>query len=63
VAAPGALALALAFDDVGTGGSLLALVSGLLLAGAGIGICFAPLTGPQLRSSTGIGGSIVRGSS
>jgi EmrB/QacA subfamily drug resistance transporter len=30
--------------DVGTGGSLLALVPGLLLIGAGMGLCITPLT-------------------
>jgi MFS family permease len=36
--------LALAVSQVGTSGSLIALVPGLALAGAGIGLCFTPLT-------------------
>jgi EmrB/QacA subfamily drug resistance transporter len=42
--AAGLLALAAATGDIGVGGSLLALVPGLLLVGAGIGLCFTPLT-------------------
>jgi EmrB/QacA subfamily drug resistance transporter len=36
--------LALAVSEIGTSGSLVALVPGLALAGAGIGLCFTPLT-------------------
>jgi MFS family permease len=36
--------LALAVSELGTGGSLLAFAPGLALAGAGIGLCFTPLT-------------------
>jgi EmrB/QacA subfamily drug resistance transporter len=36
--------LALVVSEVGTGGSLVALVPGLALVGAGIGLCFTPLT-------------------
>jgi EmrB/QacA subfamily drug resistance transporter len=36
--------LAIVIGDVGTGGSLLALVPGLVLVGAGLGLCFTPLT-------------------
>jgi EmrB/QacA subfamily drug resistance transporter len=40
--------LALAVSEVGTTGPLMALVPGLLLAGAGIGLCFTPLTSTVL---------------
>jgi hypothetical protein len=36
--------LALVVSEIGTGGSLLALVPGLALVGVGIGLCFTPLT-------------------
>ncbi len=39
----GLVALALAVDSIGVGGSLLALVPGLALVGAGIGLCFTPI--------------------
>jgi EmrB/QacA subfamily drug resistance transporter len=42
--------LALAVSEVGTSGSLLALVPGLTLAGAGIGLCFTPLTATVLAN-------------
>jgi len=42
--AGGLALLALATFEVGTGGSLLAFVPGLLLVGAGIGLCYTPLT-------------------
>jgi EmrB/QacA subfamily drug resistance transporter len=42
--------LALAVADVGTHGSLLELVPGLALAGAGIGLCFTPLTSTVLAN-------------
>jgi EmrB/QacA subfamily drug resistance transporter len=35
--------LAVAVGDIGTGGSLLVLVPGLLAVGAGIGLCFTPI--------------------
>lgn len=51
VAAAGGTALAgglallgVTVSEIGTGGSLLALVPGLLLVGAGIGLCYTPLT-------------------
>jgi EmrB/QacA subfamily drug resistance transporter len=44
----GLVLLALAVAEVGTGGSLLWFVPGLLLAGAGIGLCFTPLTSTVL---------------
>jgi EmrB/QacA subfamily drug resistance transporter len=42
--------LALAVAEIGTSGSLLALVPGLVLAGAGIGLCFTPLTSTVLAN-------------
>ena len=42
--------LALAVSEIGTSGSLLALVPGLALAGAGIGLCFTPLTSTVLAN-------------
>jgi MFS family permease len=36
--------------DVGTGGSLLPLVPGLLLIGAGMGLCITPLTSIVMSS-------------
>ena len=42
--------LAVAVAEVGTEGSLLTLVPGLLLAGAGIGLCFTPLTSTVLAN-------------
>jgi MFS family permease len=42
--------LALAVAAVGTDGSLLELVPGLVLAGAGIGLCFTPLTSTVLAN-------------
>jgi MFS family permease len=42
--AAGLLLLAAAVADVGVGGSLLVLVPGLVLVGAGIGLCYTPLT-------------------
>jgi hypothetical protein len=35
-------------SEVGTGGSVLALVPGLALVGVGIGLCFTPLTSTVL---------------
>src|SRR5919197_6067690 len=46
--AAGLLLLALAVGDAGLGGSILACVPGLLLVGAGIGLCFTPLTSTVL---------------
>jgi EmrB/QacA subfamily drug resistance transporter len=46
--AAGLLLLALAIGEVGVGGSIAALVPGLLLVGAGIGLCFTPLTSTVL---------------
>jgi MFS family permease len=45
----GLVALALAVEQIGTTGSLVALVPGLLLVGAGIGLCFTPLTSMVLK--------------
>ena len=42
--AAGLAVMAAATADVGVGGSILVLVPGLLLVGAGIGLCFTPLT-------------------
>ena len=42
--AAGLGSLALAVAEVGVDGSLAAFVPGLLLAGAGVGLCFTPLT-------------------
>lgn len=42
--AAGTVAMALAVHEVGSGGSLVALVPGLVLVGIGIGLCFTPLT-------------------
>jgi EmrB/QacA subfamily drug resistance transporter len=42
--AAGLALLAVATADVGVGGSVLVLVPGLVLVGAGIGLCFTPLT-------------------
>jgi EmrB/QacA subfamily drug resistance transporter len=46
--AAGLLLLALAMAEVGVGGSILVLVPGLVLVGAGIGLCFTPLTSTVL---------------
>jgi EmrB/QacA subfamily drug resistance transporter len=46
--AAGHLALLLAVASVGTGGSVWALAPGLLLAGAGMGMCVTPLTAISL---------------
>jgi EmrB/QacA subfamily drug resistance transporter len=46
--AAGLALLALATADVGVGGSILVLVPGLALVGAGIGLCFTPLTSTVL---------------
>jgi EmrB/QacA subfamily drug resistance transporter len=45
----GLVVLALAVEEIGTSGTLLALVPGLLLVGAGIGLCFTPLTSIVLK--------------
>jgi len=44
VLAAGLGLLAVVVGDVGTGGSIAALVPGLVLVGAGIGLCYTPLT-------------------
>jgi MFS family permease len=44
----GLAAITLAVAAVGSGGSILALAPGLLLAGAGIGLCFTPLASTVL---------------
>ena len=41
--AGGLVALAVAVGSIGVGGSILALVPGLVLVGAGIGLCFTPI--------------------
>jgi EmrB/QacA subfamily drug resistance transporter len=46
----GLVMLALAVAEIGTSGSLAALVPGLILVGAGIGLCFTPLTSTVLAS-------------
>jgi EmrB/QacA subfamily drug resistance transporter len=46
--AAGLLLLALAMAEVGVHGSLLVLVPGLVLVGAGIGLCYTPLTSTVL---------------
>jgi EmrB/QacA subfamily drug resistance transporter len=46
----GLVLLAVAVSDVGTGGSLLELVPGLVLVGAGIGLSFVPLTSVVLAN-------------
>jgi EmrB/QacA subfamily drug resistance transporter len=46
--ASGLAALAVAVGEIGTAGSILALVPGLVLAGAGIGLCYTPLTSTVL---------------
>jgi EmrB/QacA subfamily drug resistance transporter len=46
----GLVALALAVSEVGTSGTLVALVPGLVLVGAGIGLCFTPLTSTVLKN-------------
>jgi len=48
--AAGLLLLALAVGDVGTGGSIATLVPGLVLVGAGIGLCYTPLTSTVLSA-------------
>jgi predicted MFS family arabinose efflux permease len=48
--ASGLALLAAATADVGVGGSLLVLVPGLVLVGAGIGLCFTPLTSTVLAT-------------
>ena len=42
--------LAVGVAEIGTTGTLLALVPGLVLAGAGIGLCFTPLTATVLAN-------------
>jgi len=42
--------LAVAVSEVGSSGTLFALVPGLALAGAGIGLCFTPLTATVLAN-------------
>ena len=44
----GLVVLALVVSEAGTGGSLLAFAPGLALVGAGIGLCFTPLTSTVL---------------
>jgi EmrB/QacA subfamily drug resistance transporter len=44
----GLLVLALVTAEIGVGGSVLALVPGLVLVGAGIGLCYTPLTSTVL---------------
>ncbi len=51
--ASGLAALAVTVGEVGTGGSVLALVPGLVLAGAGIGLCYTPLTSTVLAGVDG----------
>jgi EmrB/QacA subfamily drug resistance transporter len=55
--AAGHLALLAAVASVGTGGSVWALAPGLLLAGAGMGLCITPMTAialaPLLQESAG----------
>jgi hypothetical protein len=46
----GLVVLAVAVSEIGTGGSLVALVPGLVLVGAGIGLCFTPLSAIVLAS-------------
>jgi EmrB/QacA subfamily drug resistance transporter len=46
----GLAALAIAVGAVGTGGSVLGLVPGLVLTGTGIGLCFTPLTSTVLAN-------------
>lgn len=46
----GLVALAVAVAEIGTAGSLAALVPGLILVGAGIGLCFTPLTSTVLAN-------------
>lgn len=46
--AAGLLLMAGAIAEIGVGGSLLPLVPGLLLVGAGIGLCYTPLTATVL---------------
>lgn len=46
--AVGLALLAAAIGEIGVGGTILALVPGLVLAGAGIGLCFTPLTSTVL---------------
>jgi EmrB/QacA subfamily drug resistance transporter len=48
--AAGLALLAVATGEFGVGGSLLAFVPGLTLAGAGIGLCFTPLTATVLAN-------------
>jgi EmrB/QacA subfamily drug resistance transporter len=45
----GLAALAIAVAEIGTGGSVLGLVPGLVLTGTGIGLCFTPLTSTVLE--------------
>jgi EmrB/QacA subfamily drug resistance transporter len=46
----GLAALAIAVAELGTDGSVLGLVPGLLLTGVGIGLCFTPLTSTVLAN-------------
>jgi hypothetical protein len=49
--AAGHLLLLIAVSDIGVGGSIGALVPGLLLVGAGMGLCITPLTTTILASA------------
>jgi EmrB/QacA subfamily drug resistance transporter len=54
-------ALAVATAEVGVGGSIAVLVPGLLLVGAGIGLCFTPLTSTVLSGIDPAGAGAASG--
>ena len=49
--AAGHFLLVLAVEDIGVKGSIAALVPGLVLVGAGMGLCITPLTSTVLASA------------
>jgi MFS family permease len=53
--------LAAAVADVGVGGSVVALMPGLLLAGVGIGLAYTPITATVMSSATPEQGGAVAG--
>src|SRR3954465_1973633 len=59
--AAGLAMLAAATAEVGVGGSIAVLVPGLLLAGAGVGLCFTPLTSTVLSGIDPAGAGAASG--
>jgi MFS family permease len=59
--AAGLAVLAAVTAEIGVGGSILVLVPGLLLVGAGIGLCFTPLTSTVLSGIDPAGAGAASG--